>query len=50
MDQISMSDMWQGISKYSENVFYKLKKMSRLNWALLLSLPFLYYILREEEA
>jgi hypothetical protein len=49
-EQLSMSDLWQGISKYSESAYNELKKLSKFNWAVLLSLPVLYYLLRKEEA
>lgn len=46
---MSLSDIWVGISRYSENGYNNLKKMSKFNWAALLCLPLIYYLTREEE-
>lgn len=47
---ISLSDVWETISNTSQNIYYKATKMNKMSWALLLSLPLIYYLTRSEEA
>lgn len=49
-DEISLADIWQQASKKGQSIYYEAKKVNKVTWGLLACLPFLYLLLREEDA
>ena len=41
---ISLSDIWDSISNAGQRIYNNAKKLNRINWALLASLPIIYLL------
>ena len=47
--KISLADIWESISNWSQGAYQEAKKLSKFHWAMLLGLPLLYFGTKEDE-
>lgn len=45
--EISLSDVWESISSFSQRMYEKGKRMSKVNWAVMLGLCLVYYLSKQ---